>query len=95
MESIDGRIKERTYPDKASLPSGENAVLKTHDVCPTSAATAPPPPFPFSRTSKSVNLLSSEAERRREESGDQARDRTVVACAVYVWRSVEDAMSNM
>ena len=91
-----GERRRNAYPERASRPSGENAVLNTQDPCPTSAATAPPPPpLPFSRTSKRVSRLSSEADSKSEESADQESARTVMACAVYVWRSCEEARSKM
>lgn len=84
-------------PDKASRPSGEISVLRTHDECPVNEATAPEPGFPEAetRTSCRINLLSSDADNSKDESGDHARALTAMACDVYVADKLPDSRSNM
>lgn len=61
------QYRRRTYPDRASLESGEMSVLRTQLECPEKEATAPEPGLPDAeevRTSCRMSRLSSEADMR-------------------------------
>ena len=56
----------QTYPERASLPSGEIWVLRTHEEWPVREATAPEPGFPDgdTRTSCRIRRLSSDPDSK-------------------------------